>query len=91
MLINYGVLATLIILFLLTLTIYECYKDKDYYLMTILTLLALHMMIDDYVIQLGYNTFILLIGIKLLGKKEKIKKYARRKIKGVINNKEFYI
>lgn len=63
---RYGVLFLLLFLFIMTITMWNCYKEKKYLLLTILSLIAVHCMIDDLQLYLHYNTFWFSIGAILL-------------------------
>jgi hypothetical protein len=53
---HYGVFVSLICLVALTAAMVKCYRKKNYYLLVLLTFIAIHAMIDDLVIYLFYNT-----------------------------------
>lgn len=53
---HYGILLLAICLIVLTIALVKCYQRKNYYLLILLTLVALHAMIDDLIIYLFYNT-----------------------------------
>lgn len=53
---HYGVLVLFICLVALTAALIKCYRRKNYYLLILLTFVALHAMIDDLIINLFYNT-----------------------------------
>lgn len=63
---RYGVVFLILFLLVLTLAMYNCYKQKKYFLMMMLSLVALHCMIDDLQLYLQYNTFWFAIGTVLL-------------------------
>lgn len=60
-----GILFFLLILVLFTVLMYRLYRRKEYYLMLILFVLAVHAMIDDLIYYLYFNTFWLCLGIYL--------------------------
>lgn len=53
---HYGLLVLFICLVALTVALIKCYKKRNYYLLILLTFVALHAMIDDLIIYLFYNT-----------------------------------
>lgn len=53
---RYGVIVFVILIISLTYAMIRCYKKKNYYLLVLLTLIALHALIDDLIIYLFYNT-----------------------------------
>lgn len=63
---RFGFLVSIVIILLLTFTLFKCWKVKNYYLMLILTLIAGHCMIDDLFLYLNYNTFWFVIGSTLM-------------------------
>ena len=63
---RFGLLVSFIIILLLTFTLFKCWKNKNYYLMFMLTLMAGHCMIDDLFLYLYYNTFWFVIGATLM-------------------------
>lgn len=54
---KYGLIFTVILLLLLTYSLSNTLKEKDYFLLVILTFFALHGIIDDLEIYIYYNTF----------------------------------
>lgn len=62
---KYGIVFTIIILAVLTITMFRCYKKKDYYLLSLMTFIALHAFIDDLVIYLFYNTLLFVVSTDL--------------------------
>ena len=62
LLLRYGIIFHAIFILLLTATNFYLFKKKDYLLLFIMTILALHGIIDDLIIYLYYNTFWLVIG-----------------------------
>lgn len=69
---RFGILVSIVIILLLTFTLFKCWKVKNYYLMLILTLIAGHCMIDDLFLYLTYNTFWFVIGSTLMTDKIRI-------------------
>lgn len=63
---RYGIVFLILFLAILTLAMYHCYKQKKFLLMIMLSLVALHCMIDDLQLYLQYNTFWFAIGMVLL-------------------------
>lgn len=61
-LLNYGVVSYFLVIVVFSYAIFNSSKKKDYYMLLVLTIIAGHMMIDDYAIHLGFNTFILALG-----------------------------
>lgn len=59
---RYGLFVLVILLLIFTLTIYYLLKQKQYVLSLILIILSFHAMIDDLIINLHYNIFLILIG-----------------------------
>lgn len=55
-LLKYGIIFFVIVIVGFTIASYISMKRKDYYLLWLMTLLALHAMIDDLVLLLNYNT-----------------------------------
>ena len=66
---RFGILVLVIIVLLLTFTLLKCLEKKNYYLMFMLTLMAVHCMIDDLFMYLNYNTFWFVIGTVLMAKR----------------------
>lgn len=76
MLQRYGIIFLATYLILHTAALIQCYRNKDYNLMLILTVLAVHAMIDDLILYLPYNTFWFVIGTMLIGGvRSRINKY----------------
>lgn len=63
---RFGILVSIIIILLLTFTLFKCWKNQNYYLMFMLTLMAGHCMVDDLFLYLNYNTFWFVIGATLM-------------------------
>lgn len=76
---KYGILFLVAVLFFWALAMYIAYKKKDSYALIILAIIALHALIDDLIIYLYVNSFWFIIGMMLLEKIEKNKKYRIRK------------
>lgn len=62
MLEKYGIIFNVIFLWLLSLVLYNIWKEKDYVLFVILIGFAIHGIVDDLEIYLYYNAFWLVIG-----------------------------
>ncbi|MGN0362239.1 MAG: hypothetical protein ACI4ET_05295 [Bilifractor sp.] len=58
---RYGLLFLIIALVVLTVFSYKCYKKKDYLMLYILALAAIHAILDDLVFFICFNTFWLAI------------------------------
>lgn len=58
-LMQYGVLFFLIVIFCLTYSMKEIWAESDYLLLIILGVIAIHAMLDDLVLYLWYNSFLL--------------------------------
>jgi hypothetical protein len=84
---RYGLIFLCILLALLTILMVHCYQTKQYQLMIILFVLAIHGMIDDLIFYLYFNTLWLSIGIYLFSKKNRseIRSDIRQEEKGNIN------
>lgn len=54
---RYGIIFTMLLLGVLTYTMYLIYRQENYYLFIILIFMALHCMIDDLLLYLYFNTF----------------------------------
>lgn len=74
---RYGVIFLIIFLLVMTITMWVCYQKKNYMLLILLSLIAVHCMIDDLQLYLHYNTFWFAIGSLLLGRSNK--KYIKLK------------
>ena len=59
---RYGLVILLILLIILTATLNHLLRKKEYVLSLILIVLSFHAMIDDLIINLHYNIFLILIG-----------------------------
>ena len=63
---HFGIIFFCVFLLLITYALYKMYNSEDYYLMLILTIIAIHCIIDDLSIYLYFNTFWIPIGYYLL-------------------------
>lgn len=54
---TYGILFMMIFIILLTSVCFKVYKDKNFYLLIVLAIIAFHGIIDDLIIYLHFNTF----------------------------------
>ena len=68
---KYGVLFLIVFIVLLTMTMFYLYKEKNYFIMIIMTSIAFRGLIDNTFFPLYFNTFWLLIGIEVFGKRKK--------------------
>lgn len=59
------------------------YKKKDYYMLICLTIISVHMMIDDLTFYLNYNTFWFAIGFGIFKTNQKLKASKWRKDKNI--------
>lgn len=66
LLLNFGVITFSLLLFLLTVVQLQFYKARNYVGMILMSVIALHGIIDDLIKYLHYNTFLLLIGIAFI-------------------------
>lgn len=73
LLISYGIIITLIYLFVFTYTVFCCKKTNDIYAGIILCFFAIHSIIDDLNLYLYYNTFYFLISAVLFQRKDCLK------------------
>lgn len=64
-LLRYGIVFSVIVLVLLTMTMIRLYKQHEYYLLLILFLLAVHAMIDDLIFYLCFNSFWIVVACSL--------------------------
>ena len=71
---KYGLLYLIIFVTLLTLTLFILYKQRQYLLLLILSILAAHAMIDDLTFNLHYNFFLVLLAFPFAEKSMKIYK-----------------
>lgn len=58
---DFGWVFTVLIIILMTIAMYQTYKKRDWYMLMICSILALHGIIDDLIINVYYNTFWLII------------------------------
>lgn len=63
---DFGWIFTAIVLTLMTIAMYKTYKKRDWYMLMICTILAIHGIIDDLIINVYYNTFWLIIASLVL-------------------------
>ena len=75
---RFGIIFFAVFVILFTVVCYKYLKRKDYHMLVILFVLALHGIIDDLIMYLYYNTFLLVAGIALL---ETARSSASRRIK----------
>lgn len=73
---KYGLLYLIIFVTLLTLTLFILYKQRQYLLLLILSVLAAHAMIDDITFNLYYNFFLVLLSLPFAERSMKIYKKA---------------
>ena len=59
---RHGLVILLILLIILTITLNHLLRKKEYVLSLILIVLSFHAMIDDLILNLHYNIFLILIG-----------------------------
>lgn len=78
MFLMYGVIFTVLIVAFLTITMLKLYKQKQFFLLMILVLLGLHGVVDDLIQYLYYDTFLLLIGCRILGNKNLVRRIKRQ-------------
>lgn len=67
-LIHYGIIFTIVLIFVLSFAMIQAYKNADKYLMVVFSVMALHFTIDDLQINLCFNTFWLIVGSVLIDK-----------------------
>ena len=71
-LIQYGIVFFVAALAIVTYVMYLSYRRRDYYLMLILSFIAVHSLIDDLMLRVWYNTFwIMLFVVMYQGLSEK--------------------
>lgn len=63
---RYGILFTLLLVVLLSWSMYRLYKRKEYHLLLISASVAAHCVLDDLSFALHYNTFWIALGVVLL-------------------------
>lgn len=66
---KFGIIFVVVALILLTLAMFQIVEQKRYILAFILTMIAIHCMIDDLFMGISYNPFWFAIGTALMGKK----------------------
>lgn len=62
---RYGLIFMLILLLIFTASVVMAYRDKDWIMVIILSIFAFHGLIDDLMLSIAYNTFLLYIGTKV--------------------------
>lgn len=77
---KYGILFFVILLVILTAAMVVFIKRKEWYLAVILTVVALHCIVDDLSIYFFYNTFWIPIGTALLSSSKGFYHNRRRKV-----------
>ena len=79
----YGVIFIAILVVLYTVASIIAYKSKDYILLVILSMLAVHGIIDDLILYLYFNTFMFLLVMIIAEKSNQIYEYRclKRKFK----------
>lgn len=65
---KYGILFLIAFIVLLTMTMFYLYKENNYFLMIVMTSIALRGLIDNTFFPLYFNTFWLLIGTEVFGR-----------------------
>ena len=89
-LIQYGIVFFVAALAIVTYVMYLSYRRRDYYLMLILSFIAVHSLIDDLMLRVWYNTFwIMLFVVMYQGLSEKapetsFEKDKRRSPEGIL-------
>lgn len=79
---RYGLIFTFVILIALTIGMIESLRN-DYYLLIISSIIALHGIIDDLILILGFNTFWIPIFVLLLNKRVKHKSRESKRESGL--------
>lgn len=64
----FGVILSTAFLGFITYGLYKIWKKKEYYLLIVMTFMAINAMIDRNLMRLGYNTFWLVLGAALFAK-----------------------
>ena len=59
---HFGIVFCLVLMVILTLAMRKCIKYSDYWMLVILSIFALHGIIDDLIIYVQFNTFWIAIG-----------------------------
>ena len=71
---KYGLLYLIIFVTLLTIALFILYRKKQYLLFLILSILAVHAMIDDLTFNLYYNFFLVLLSLPFATNSTKFEK-----------------
>ena len=66
---RFGIIVMIIVVLLLTYTLIKCLKNKNYYLMFMLTFIAGHCIVDDLFLYLHYNYILVFDWFSINGKK----------------------
>lgn len=66
-LLQYGVIVFAVFLVVLTKSTLRCYRRKNYYLLILLTFIAIHSMIDNLIVSLSYNTLWFVVAARIEG------------------------
>lgn len=85
---QYGIVVFLIYILLHTMAAFRCWKNQDYYSLSILTVLAGRAVVDNLSVQLYYNTFWFVIGsVLILDGRARIQRFrsADRELKCATN------
>lgn len=95
-LLHYGTIVLVVCLIALTAAMLRCYRRKNYYLLILLTFVALHAVIDDLIVYLFYNTIWFAVLARIEGNvavsekaDKKVSKNVRgksKKLSAVLNN-----
>ena len=72
LLLRYGYIFLSIFIVMMTSTCLFLYKRKEYYLLLVMIIFALHGIVDDLMIYLYYNTFWLIVGKMMFNGKNRI-------------------
>ena len=75
---NYGIIFLMILITILTIVMYKICKAEDFYLLVILTVIALHCITDDLSLYMWYNTFSVVIGGYLYNNCNHLKQNLKR-------------
>lgn len=78
---HYGIIFFTIFLTVFTATSYKVFKSKDYYMLILLSTVAMRSIFDDLSLSLHYNTFWFTAGIYLVGSPKKVYHSIRLKRK----------
>lgn len=71
---EYGIILSIILILALTIVMHRIYKKKKHYLLVIMTVLALHAVVDDLILHLYFNTFWIVCIYFLIPEKNKLQK-----------------